>query len=411
MASFKKPKNKKKKIRKKMLKADDLLAMQTGDSSHPADFNSVSKKKRAHRIIDDDQELPDGRLPSSGPNYDDLPVVDDLSGVKVDDDDLSAVKKRLLKAKKLKVAKKSTLDRMAENILSERSVDMEEVRTGSGPIEYDDLVLDQTQEFCRGLGENVSYEASGLGDGVHEDLLDFERSLQTEKKSKDKGQAHRSGKMKSGGWEAVGGSNTEADGDSMEVDSEDEDDEHGKGKRIHRPPILDEEMMASTGMGAALKIAEQMGYIEKNQTKAKSSGLQELKAQKYSVEDKSREYEEDDRKRRGRDRGSYSGPTTAFPEKRNYKPEVNLEYVDDSGRAMNKKEAFRYQSHKFHGKGSGKIKTEKRQRKVAEEKVMQRMSSTDTPLATLHKQQEKAKDLATPYLVLTGNKQLNSLKK
>ena len=33
---------------------------------------------------------------------------------------------------------------------------------------------------------------------------------------------------------------------------------------------------------------------------------------------------------------------------------------------------------------------------------MERMSSVDTPLQTLHKQQERLKDLATPYLVLTG---------
>ncbi len=41
-------------------------------------------------------------------------------------------------------------------------------------------------------------------------------------------------------------------------------------------------------MAAALKAASQMGYIEKNQTKAKSSGLQELVAKKFSIEDKSR---------------------------------------------------------------------------------------------------------------------------
>jgi U4/U6.U5 tri-snRNP-associated protein 1 len=44
--------------------------------------------------------------------------------------------------------------------------------------------------------------------------------------------------------------------------------------------------------------------------------------------------------------------------------QVTLEYIDDSGRSLNSKEAFRYLSHKFHGKTSGKLKTEKRQRKV-----------------------------------------------
>ena len=55
-----------------------------------------------------------------------------------------------------------------------------------------------------------------------------------------------------------------------------------------------------------------------------------------------KDQEEDDRKRgRGRDRGSY-GPTSSFTEKKDYKPTVNLEYIDDNGRAMNSKEAFRF---------------------------------------------------------------------
>jgi hypothetical protein len=37
----------------------------------------------------------------------------------------------------------------------------------------------------------------------------------------------------------------------------------------------------------------------------------------------SRDYEEDDRKRRGRDRGYGGGPTTTFAEKKGYKPEVS----------------------------------------------------------------------------------------
>jgi U4/U6.U5 tri-snRNP-associated protein 1 len=36
---------------------------------------------------------------------------------------------------------------------------------------------------------------------------------------------------------------------------------------------------------------------------------------------------------------------------------------------MNEKEAFRFLSHRFHGKGSGKKKTEKRAKKLAEEDV------------------------------------------
>ena len=71
---------------------------------------------------------------------------------------------------------------------------------------------------------------------------------------------------------------------------------------------------------------------------------------------------------------------------------------------MNQKEAFRHLSHRFHVKGSGKLKTEKRMKKVMEESMMRNMSSTDTPLQTLEKLRERQKESATPYIVLTGNK-------
>ena len=60
---------------------------------------------------------------------------------------------------------------------------------------------------------------------------------------------------------------------------------------------------------------------------------------------------------------------TDFKEKDSYKPEVKLDYVDESGRSLSQKEAFRQLSHRFHGKGSGKKKTEKRGKKVEEELV------------------------------------------
>ncbi|KAK9477581.1 SART-1 protein [Lipomyces japonicus] len=53
---------------------------------------------------------------------------------------------------------------------------------------------------------------------------------------------------------------------------------------------------------------------------------------------------------------------------KNYKPDVKLEYKDEFGRAMTQKEAFKHLSHQFHGKGSGKAKTEKKLRRIEEER-------------------------------------------
>jgi U4/U6.U5 tri-snRNP-associated protein 1 len=108
---------------------------------------------------------------------------------------------------------------------------------------------------------------------------------------------------------------------------------------------------------------------------------------------------------------------------KNYKPDINIVYYDEYGRALTPrlmntrtgsksngrlvrswicsrttsltstlfimmsnghsltpKEAWKALSHKFHGKGSGKMKTEKRLKKIAEEKKQEAMASGDTPV-------------------------------
>lgn len=134
--------------------------------------------------------------------------------------------------------------------------------------------------------------------------------------------------------------------------------------------ILDEEPDVSTGVGAALKVAMSKGYLDKEQNKRLSnSKLAHLQAQNYSIEDKS--YGDDGE--RGNRRERYLGPITSFKEKDNFKPNVKLEYIDDEGHILNSKEAFRYLSHKFHGKGPGKNKVEKRIKKGVQEQVIQLM--------------------------------------
>ena len=113
-------------------------------------------------------------------------------------------------------------------------------------------------------------------------------------------------------------------------------------------------------MGAVLNMARRKGFLDQEEEGRKDMGLKDLICKDYKIDDKSRQVihiciwlifhwlifrkdqEEDDRKRgRGRDRGSY-GPTSSFSEKKGYKPTVNLEYIDDNGRAMSSKEAFRF---------------------------------------------------------------------
>ncbi|KAK3901442.1 SART-1 protein [Staphylotrichum tortipilum] len=60
-----------------------------------------------------------------------------------------------------------------------------------------------------------------------------------------------------------------------------------------------------------------------------------------------------------------------------YRPDVELKYVDGDGRSLDAKEAFKELSHQFHGKGSGKGKTDKRLKKLAEEKRRMSQSMLD----------------------------------
>lgn len=130
--------------------------------------------------------------------------------------------------------------------------------------------------------------------------------------------------------------------------------------------ILDEEPDISTGVAGALKLAMSKGYLDKEQkNRPSNSKLAHLQAQNYSIEDKSY----GDEGERGNRRERFAGPITTFKEKDNFKPNVKLEYIDDDGHVLNSKEAFRYLSHKFHGKGPGKNKVEKRIKKSTQEQV------------------------------------------
>ncbi|KAG5460407.1 MAG: SART-1 protein, partial [Olpidium bornovanus] len=100
----------------------------------------------------------------------------------------------------------------------------------------------------------------------------------------------------------------------------------------------------------------------------------------------------------------------------NYKPDINLDHFDDQGNILNEKEpgAGRAAAGKvplklhppspfagFHGKHSGKMKTEKRMQKLAEKKKLEAMASNDTPLHLASTLLEQQKAAGTAHVVLT----------
>lgn len=83
--------------------------------------------------------------------------------------------------------------------------------------------------------------------------------------------------------------------------------------------------------------------------------------------------------------------------------EIRIERTDEFGRILTPKEAFRLISHKFHGKGPGKMKQEKRMKQYHEELKLKQMKNSDTPSLSAERMREAQAQMKTPYLVLSGH--------
>ncbi|XP_066145884.1 U4/U6.U5 tri-snRNP-associated protein 1 [Euwallacea fornicatus] len=360
LAQFKKPKKKARRIRSKgKLTAEELLPT--------SKVEQIGSRRNKLKVEADEPEL----------SIDDVPHMDLPPDIKLEDEKDDLLERALHKARRIKQKENMIADILKTEVKEEAQEDPD-----SGNI-----VLNATAEFCRTLGDIPTYGKSGNRD-EDEDMLDFDKETVNDEKSDDECEI-----IEPTGWNSV-------------------DLASGKGADLTKlapqeVQILDEEPDVSTGVGAALKLAMSKGYLDKEQNNRPSnSRFAHLQAQHYSIEDKNYSEETNERgNARGSARERYSGPIQDFREKDGFKPNVKLEYIDDDGHILNSKEAFRYLSHKFHGKGPGKNKIEKRIKKGVQEQLMKKMSSTDTPLGTLNMLQAKQKETQSPFVVLSGNKQ------
>lgn len=371
LAQFKKPKKKIKKIRQK-LKADDLLTFNEATS------NDLGSRRR--------------NRDSKNPSFvtDDTPTMkEDLSNIKFEFEDEDDLQKCLSKTRRLKqqegIIKKPlelNTDFLKDEIKEDSNDGYDIEMTGH---KDNHITLDATAEFCRTLGDIPTYGMAGNRDEDSNDMMDFEiETHENEKKFEDNAST-------GGTWNSVNPDIQTRGLDEEELSND-----------IAEVAILDEEPDVSAGVAAALRLALSKGYLEKDDLNRPSNAkMAHLQAKNYTIDDKA--YGEEDKQYNRRDR--YHGPISEFRDKDNFKPNVKLDYIDDNGRILNAKEAFRYLSHKFHGKGPGKNKIEKRLKKMEQEGLMKTMSSTDTPLGTLTMLQQKQKDTQTPYVVLSGGKQ------
>jgi U4/U6.U5 tri-snRNP-associated protein 1 len=165
---------------------------------------------------------------------------------------------------------------------------------------------------------------------------------------------------------------------------------------------LEEEVTIDQGAGATLKLLKQRGLVKSDDLhelteiqRQREFFLQERRNREAASEAMARAQREQDRKAGIYDRMStkdrqeqarYENSRREQKDQRemaeffnaNYRPNVELKYVDETGRSLDQKEAFKHLSHQFHGKGSGKQKTEKRLKKIEDEQKKQSVSVLDS---------------------------------
>jgi len=174
----------------------------------------------------------------------------------------------------------------------------------------------------------------------------------------------------------------------------------------------------SSGMAGTLKILRQQGIIknvtddaherDRNQKahdkwladhrrRIAQRELDRLRSRNTNKDQATREYENRQREQ--------LEARELQDEFKNYKPDINIKYHDEFGREMTDKEAWKALSHRFHGKGSGRMKTEKRLKKIAEEKKKEAMASGDTPLSMNRAFQIRQEKAGQAHMVLSvGNR-------
>ncbi|KAF2016958.1 hypothetical protein BU24DRAFT_141100 [Aaosphaeria arxii CBS 175.79] len=308
----------------------------------------------------------------------------------VDDDDLQA-SLAAQRRKALKQRKKTRPEDLARRLREEASAtpDIQD----STEAEEPGLVIDETSEFVQNLDQSKIEEAeeeerrrrkpshvSNGADSVDPDAtvvrpdedgdIDMEQSYAEAAEAEDRAEARQ--QETSNNLTATG---------------------------------LEVEETVDRGLGATLKLLRQRGVVQDSNAAELTNQYRERQrflADKQRAEEESERMAKEQRERErdstrwnnmsAREREDWARKNNANRDQMNsrkaadlmnkmYKPNVQLNYVDEHGRHMTPKEAFKQLSHQFHGKGSGNTKTQKHLDKIEAEKKKMAESALDTSLA------------------------------
>jgi U4/U6.U5 tri-snRNP-associated protein 1 len=286
-----------------------------------------------------------------------------------DDDDLQA---KLAEQRRQALKKRKKMDgaELARQMREEMPVDEEEPEEGG-------LTIDETTEFVANLKKPEE----------REDDSDRERRVRQQSHGPSAANAEDED-----GDEAMAGQSYAEVADAEERAARASREVSTPAAEATTTGLDEEDSMSGQGMAASLNLLRKRGLVsdgaggeiaerdrKRNKFLAdKQSLIEEFdqrardqrEAERHSGRwEKMSNRERDEFARRQNEmREQYLSKLQAEMFNREYRPDVKLQYHDEFGRSMNQKEAFKHLSHMFHGKGSGKQKTEKRLKKIDDEK-------------------------------------------
>ncbi|OJT11466.1 U4/U6.U5 tri-snRNP-associated protein 1 [Trametes pubescens] len=413
-------------VNKTMLSIDYAKNIESADYLQPGDVGfkkpKTKKKRSTRRAVVEESDI----APANGEDQmqvDEKPIVPrqrNLDANFVDDDELQAALARSRRAK-LQRPKKLSPEEIAAKIAAERESSLAKEVIDVDDLQEDEggLTIDDTSEFVRA----ITYDPTPVKREPAEASLKRAVSQEPSRQA------------------SAGPSKAEVVDDPMEeieagevVVKEEEDEEailnaienaireteaaERVAQESGEPVGTASEQTFGAGMAATLTILRQQGVLaqpnadlrERERTQLQRdvwlAEYRRIQAQRElertakrggNKDQATREYEN-----RVREQQEARQMLEAF---RDYKPDVNIVYHDEFGRELTPKEAWKALSHKFHGKGSGKAKTEKRLKKIAEERKKEAMASGDTPLSMNQAFQKRQEKTGQAHFVLSvGNR-------
>ncbi|KAI7787231.1 sart-1 family protein [Diaporthe eres] len=360
--------------RKRMLQNLDVDIMQDAPVSDYLDPSEIKvkkpkkkKKAKSTRQRDDEDALfPGDQVPANDEDMDidSAPIIKKrkiIDDTFVDDEDLQA-SLSIQRRQALKKQKRVRPEDLARQLRAEAAQDDQNDDQGA---ENGGLVLDETSEFLSAINKPEADE-----------------DPRPRKKSKSR--------------EPVTAMDDEASDEEMENAPQIKDESAERDLSAAPEELattgVDEEKYVAQGLGATLSLLKERKIIDEDNTGAEKN--EHFRRRELFLAEQARlvaQIDEDAKRQRERDRASghldrmnardreeYARRQNAEREfklsniranlLKKHKFNVELKYVDEQGRHLNQKEAFKELSHQFHGKTSGKGKTDKKLSKIEQEK-------------------------------------------